>query len=629
VSAAVEGAAPRTGAARAVPLWPAIVAALIGAGLLALPRALAVWDAGEFFDSDDAMRAVQLRDLIAGQGWFDMVAHRVDPPAGLLMHWTRIVDVPLAALDLFFRLFLAPEMAERATRLVFPFICLAALFALAARAARVLESEPEGSRSSARPLDREPSGSLMKGGDIGSAGSRYSAAAFAAIGLVFLSAPSLGQFAPGRIDHHAPQIVLLMATLLFFARGLDPATPRAMLAAAATMALSVAISLENLPFFIAPLAAAASLLVLDGAHAGARVAYFALGLLLFFPLCFAMAVAPSRYGVLACDAVSAVHLIAFLIGAAGLGALALAAPRLPTLRGRALGVLLVGGAALASVLLTAPACLGDPLGGLDPLLREFWLSHVTEAKPLVAFADDPQTLAATALPVLLGLTGALVLAWRARGVARRRWAVMSAAIALGFAAALWQIRVFSSVTPLAMVALACAIAAVTRPLRYSPILRSLAASVAALAVSPLGLALALHSDRDEAPRSAGRACLAASALSPLAALAPARIVAPIDMGAHILAFAPHSVFAAPYHRNNRGDRLAVDVFLAPSEEAERMLRAAGADLVLWCGGGETAAALASEGGLSAALARGEAPSWLAEIPLRETPIRAFALRPAQ
>jgi hypothetical protein len=614
---ALDREAPRAREARAVPLWPAIAAALIGAGLLALPRALAVWNAGEFFDSDDAMRAVQLRDLLAGQGWFDLTAHRVDPPAGLLMHWTRIVDVPLAALDLFFRLFLAPEMAERATRLVFPFACLAALFALAARAARVLEGEPEGSRSKGRAMDREPSGSL------------YSAAAILAIGLVFLSAPSLGQFAPGRIDHHAPQIVLLMATLLFFARGLDPATPRAMLGAAAAMALSVAISLENLPFFIAPLAAAASLLVVEGARARARVACFALGLMIFFPACFVMVVAPSRYGVLACDAFSAVHLMAFLIGAAGLGALAIAAPRLATLRGRALGVALIGAAALASVLLTAPACLGNPLGGLDPLLRALWLSHVTEAKPLAAFADDPATLAATALPVLLGLAAALCLAWRARGVARWRWAATSVAIAFGLAAALWQIRVFSSVTPLAMVALACAVAAATRPLGYSPLLRSLAASVAALAVSPLGLALALQSDRDEAPRASKRACLEAAAFSPLADLAPGRVVAPIDMGAHLLAFTPHSVFAAPYHRNNRGDRLAVDAFLAPPEEAERLLRAAGADLVLWCGGGETAAALEARAGLAAALARGEAPSWLTEISSRETPIRVFALRPAQ
>ena len=49
-------------------------------------------------DTDDAMRLVQVRDLLAGQGWFDMVQHRLMPPEGASMHWSRLVDAPLAAL---------------------------------------------------------------------------------------------------------------------------------------------------------------------------------------------------------------------------------------------------------------------------------------------------------------------------------------------------------------------------------------------------------------------------------------------------------------------------------------------------------------------------------------------------
>ncbi|ATQ68445.1 MULTISPECIES: hypothetical protein [Methylosinus] len=613
-AAAFEQAAPRARVAR-FPLWPAIVAAALGSALLTLPRARAVWSAGEFYDSDDAMRAVQVRDWLAGQSWFDMNAYRVDPPAAVFMHWTRIVDVPLAALDLFFGLFLSPETAERATRLAFPLICLIALLALAAWTARALRGEPEGSRSTAA-LEREPRGS-------------QNAAAFLAVWLIFLSAPGFGQFAPGRIDHHAPQILLLMATIGLASRGFDPATPRALFIAAASMALSCAVSLENLPFFIVLIAAVALLFVQEGARAKTRILCFALGLLFFFPLCFAAVVAPSRYALFTCDAFSAAQLCPVLLGAAGLGALALASPRLVTAKARAVGVALVGAMALATIQLTAPQCFGHPLGVLDPLLRDLWLSHVTEAKPLLAVADDPATLAATAAPVLAGLAAALALAFRAQGVARRRWAVLAATIVTGFAAALWQIRVVSSVTPLAMVALACAIAAATRTLRASALLRGLAATVAALAVSPMGLALALHSDREAAPKPNGRACLESAALAPLATLAPARIAAPIDMGAHLLAFTPHSVFAAPYHRDNHGGRIVVDAFLAPPAEAEALLRAAGADLLLWCGGGETAEALQARAGLAAALARGETPAGLAEIPLGATPVRVFALRPAQ
>ena len=40
-----------------------------------LPGILAL----RFPDPDDALRLVQLRDWLAGQGWYDMVQHRVDP----------------------------------------------------------------------------------------------------------------------------------------------------------------------------------------------------------------------------------------------------------------------------------------------------------------------------------------------------------------------------------------------------------------------------------------------------------------------------------------------------------------------------------------------------------------------
>ncbi len=33
-------------------------------------------------DPDDAMRLVEVRDLVNGQGWFDLVQHRFGPPPG-------------------------------------------------------------------------------------------------------------------------------------------------------------------------------------------------------------------------------------------------------------------------------------------------------------------------------------------------------------------------------------------------------------------------------------------------------------------------------------------------------------------------------------------------------------------
>src|SRR3546814_17214839 len=48
-------------------------------------------------DTDDAMRMAQVRDLLAGQGWWDLTQYRVNTEAGgVLMHWSRIVDAPPA-----------------------------------------------------------------------------------------------------------------------------------------------------------------------------------------------------------------------------------------------------------------------------------------------------------------------------------------------------------------------------------------------------------------------------------------------------------------------------------------------------------------------------------------------------
>src|SRR6185437_16365893 len=81
--------------------------------------------------TDDAMRLVEVRDLIAGQGWFDLVQHRLDPP-GLAMHWSRVVDAPLAGLILLLRPLLGGHGAELATLVLWPTGLLAAALLLVA-----------------------------------------------------------------------------------------------------------------------------------------------------------------------------------------------------------------------------------------------------------------------------------------------------------------------------------------------------------------------------------------------------------------------------------------------------------------------------------------------------------------
>src|ERR1700694_2453450 len=60
----------------------------------ALSYLAASFSAGEPLSTDDAMRLVQFRDLLAGQGWFDLTQYRLSPPDGAAMHWSRLIDPP-------------------------------------------------------------------------------------------------------------------------------------------------------------------------------------------------------------------------------------------------------------------------------------------------------------------------------------------------------------------------------------------------------------------------------------------------------------------------------------------------------------------------------------------------------
>ena len=65
-------------------------------------------------DTDDNMRLAQVRAwLNDGQGWYDLRQYKLDPPAGANIHWSRLVDLPLAGLILLGRLFLTGPQAEQ------------------------------------------------------------------------------------------------------------------------------------------------------------------------------------------------------------------------------------------------------------------------------------------------------------------------------------------------------------------------------------------------------------------------------------------------------------------------------------------------------------------------------------
>jgi asparagine N-glycosylation enzyme membrane subunit Stt3 len=102
---------------------------------------VAAWS---FPDADDQMRLQQVRDLLAGQSWFDVTQYRVNPPAGAPMHWSRWVDLPIAALLLLARPFAGQHSAELFACIAVPLVTLGAAVVFAALLARRLGGPAHG-----------------------------------------------------------------------------------------------------------------------------------------------------------------------------------------------------------------------------------------------------------------------------------------------------------------------------------------------------------------------------------------------------------------------------------------------------------------------------------------------------
>jgi hypothetical protein len=548
-----------------------------------------VWLSGAFGDTDDAMRMAQVRDLLGGQSWFDLVQKRMAAPEGAPMHWTRVVDAPLYALIRLFALAMEAARAEALARLVYSFALLALLLAASARLARTL---------------------------MGEAGVAPALVAMALSGAVF------GQFVWGRIDHHALQLVLLLFLMDAVLRALDPQEWRAAVAAAIFAVLSLCVSAENVPL----VAAASAVLPLrwafdgEGCEAMKHFAFaFAVallaGALLFIP---AGAQAAS-----ACDAFSYAYVFAGLCGGVGLLTLCAFYKHFPTRAARVGALVLCGALAAGCVAFLFPQCLRHPYASIDPLVRDIWLGNVPEARSFFTLLrDDALEGAVFAAPLLLATCALAVALARSQGLVRLRWIALSGFGLVACGLVLMEVRSFWQ----ALFVLTWGVC--DAGLRAAHRWRTpwLAFALVALA-SPFFWALG-KAFAHEAPIRASAACYAPESYAALARLSPGRILAPINLGAHILAHTRHDVMGGAYHRLSRANRALLDMFLAPPDEARNLIRAAGVRYVATCFDAHTLASLTARAphGLAAALAQEDPPEWLREASIRNAPLRVYELR---
>lgn len=544
-------------------------------------------------DTDDNMRLMQVRALLAGQDWYDLRQYRLNPPAGFDIHWSRIVDLPLAGLILLLRLFTSPSWAERLACGVAPLLPLSiAMLSLAATVRRLVHPL-------AWPL---------------------------AIVILFCAVAPMQMFAPERIDHHGWQLAMLALTLAGLT---DPRAVRGGATVGLASAVSLSIGLEMLPYC----AMAGGILALRWvgdreeslrlqAYAAALGGGSALGYALF---------ASYANRVPRCDALTPVWLS---VTVASGGLLLLLARLDPRSRGVRLGLAVAAAVALGLFFALAfPQCLGRPEQVSDELARN-WLANVKEARPIWT---HPFRLAfpVAVLPVI-GLIGAGVAAWQARGTDRwPHW--LAAALFAGFAALmlLWQMRAGPAAALLAVPG-ATALGALLLPLTHN---HRLAFVRVAGTVGAFLLVTGLFSwwvvkYLPVAPVNPARArvnaatgdCMRTSRLLTLNRYPRARVFTMVDLGPRLITVTHHDAIAGPYHRNGDAILDVQHAFGRSPDQARSIIKGHGATLLLVCPNMAegTIYRARDKGGFYDRLARGEAFGWLTPLPLpRRSPYRLF------
>lgn len=565
--------------------------ALLVAALLTAARAWGDWaQVGRLVlpDTDDAMRLAQVRDLLAGQRWNDWTQYRLGGPAGAPMHWSRLGDIGPALLILLARPVLGGHAAEIAAAVAYPGLLFAGFLFGAARIAR-------------RIWDAE--------------------AAPVAIVLAALAYPANAQFVPGRIDHHGLQILCVLGAVLALTRAPTAASGAA---AGAAIALGLGVGLETVPQLAALIALLGLWWVADGARERDRMAGFAAGLGGVTLLLLAAA-RPSLWSADYCDAFTPASATATLAGAGLIAALAIGERMLGDWRARLVAGAAGGGIVLGGTIWAYPACVGGPYGRMDPFLRRAIIDNVTEATGLLEQASVPGALAVGGL-VAAGTIAGVWMLWRAPGCKLARRLPVAVALGASFGVTLAQARGAYVGAALAAPVLAGLVLAARRrtTARLPALLGAWACStgVLYLAVPPL------LSSAEPSGATAVASCRGAGAYAALDRLPRGVVLAPLDLGAYLLAGTRHPVVAASYHRNNGGNRAAYAFFLSAPPRARAIAARTGAAYVLWCPGAFDELDLARRypNSLAAGLRAGDAPGWLATLPLRDTGLRLYRVR---
>ncbi|UCI08806.1 GtrA family protein [Mesorhizobium sp. B1-1-8] len=539
-------------------------------------------------DNDSMLRLVEVRDLLGGQGWFDLHQYRMGLAGGFVMHWSRLVDTPIALIILAFdALGASTATAERAAQIIWPLFLYGLTIFVIMRASQ-----------------------------------RFAGANVAMPSLVLSTAALffLGIFSPGTLDHHNVQLLLTTTSLWLLMEA--PFWRPAALLSGLCAGITLAVGMETAPYVAALGICVAVVCILDeNERLTARA--FGLGFAVVALVVLVATIRPSAWNTVQCDAFSAVQFVIAALSGFGLAAIAGLSGR-STVKTRAAWMLALAVAVAAVAIVFFPQCLASPYAGIDQRLRAYWLNDVVEAQPFLSVAvNQPKLMASRYVTPFVAL---LLIGFQLRSRRLHREEILAAILLIvAFGVSLWQVRgstfsVAFAVLPLsAWIARTRLKASAAQSWRLSA--RIAAAWLVSLNATWAGVAVAAQSAVQKAPGQVNSdadhalSCGKAADFVDLAATPATTVLASSNLGSAILLFTGHRALAGPYHRNVGGNLAMLDAFTGAEDVARAIIAREHVGLVAICRGDTEEMSLAKEGptGLAAQLLRGDVPDWLEPV----------------
>jgi len=510
---------------------------------------------GGLRDPDNYLYLVQAIDGLRGQGWYDLIQHRMNPPEGTALHYSHILSAFYGILIFLLRPLLGLTQAALATAAFAPLLFFGAFLLVYKRLAQAV-------------IDKE-------WGDI----TAY---------YILFSIYVLSRLLPGHIDHHGV-VLLLSMTAFYYMIGsvLRPQNIQGAALAGAALALALALSLESLVAIVLYCLWFGLWAMAEGGAATRSGAVFGTS---FFVGSAVLLMATRPLGnffdvdLLAYSIVYVVFSACIALCFAGM---ALAKENAPVFVRAGIGGSL---ACITGVLFFAffPELRGGPYAAVNPELSKIILTNASEAWPIIRPESGVfETLYPLFMPSLALGAGLFLFAKTPQQKYRWLWGGICFALAVFLGLSAFSQRrfliyadVFALLPMTAMVAREYA----QRPGRT--FLRRAKRALTLAAFLPVWLVVALmiaafipSSSANNTMHSQTQNSISAAQTALMNALndgqrygnRPRIILNSISTGPALLFWTPHKVLAGPYHTNVEGNLDAFRFFTATDPKEARAI----------------------------------------------------------